>query len=330
MCFLIVNFHYIQEEDKYPYPGIYSTSPERLEAQIKKLGNFFEFIGQKDIIDALERKKSLPEKSCLITFDDGLKSQYENAFPLLKKLKVPAIFFINTLPYTKKKACLVHKVHYNRANLSPDVFRNKILNFIGKEVQLPSFQELRKRYFYSDKKEAELKYLLKEYLTGIQREKIIEKIFQEIVDNEESWCKKYYISKKGLLDLADHSCLGIHSYSHSSLINFSFKEIQEDFRRSIQVINKITGYSLKSVAYPYGQGSLLEAARAAKSVGLKMGFTMERSFNQTLQRPFLFARVDTNDAPGGKSPIFSFKEGELILSNLINKKRYFYFNENEK
>ena len=91
-------------------------------------------------------KKLLPEKSCLITFDDGLKSQYENALPLLEKLKVPAIFFVNALPYAEERACLIHKVHYSRANLPPKVFRDKILNFIDREIQFPSFRELKKKY----------------------------------------------------------------------------------------------------------------------------------------------------------------------------------------
>lgn len=321
MYFLAINFHYIQEENKYPFPGIYSTSVERLENQIKKLGEFFNFVGQKEILEALKEKKSLPERSCLLTFDDGLSSQYENAFFLLKKLKVPAIFFVNTLPYAEGKACLVHKIHYSRANIPPEVFLNKVLDFTGKEIDFPDFQELKNQYLFSDQKEARLKYLLDEYLTNSERKIIVEKIFQEVVDNEEAWCKKHYISREGLSELASHFFLGIHSHSHSCLVDSSFENLKKDFKKTLWTMSKIVDCSLETISYPYGHGELLEAARAAEFLGLKVGFTMERAFNRTLQSPLLFARIDTNDAPGGKSPIFSFDEGELILKELLKEKR---------
>ena len=322
MYFLVVNFHYIHEKNRYPYPGIYSTPVGILKNQIEKLGEFFDFIGQKEILEALEGKGSLPERSCLITFDDGLSSQYKNALPLLKELKVPAIFFVNAIPYAEGKACLVHKIHYSRANLSPETFLNKILDFTNREINFPNFQKLKNRYWHSDKKEAELKYILNEHLTDIERDTVIGKIFREIVDDEKSWCKKHYISKEGLLELASRSFLGIHSYSHSQLSDCSFENIEKDFKKTLRITKNIVGHSLKSVSYPYGQGNLSEAARAAKSAGLKIGFTMERSFNRNLQSPFLFARIDTNNALGGKSPIFSFKKGELVLSKLVRERRF--------
>lgn len=321
MRFLVVNFHYIQEENKYPYPGIYSTSVERLENQIKKLGEFFNFVGQKEILEAIKEKKSLPKRSCLLTFDDGLSSQYENAFFLLKKFKIPGIFFVSALPYAEGKACLVHKIHYSRANLPPEVFLNKVLDFAGKEIDFPDFQELKKRYSYSDQEEARIRYILDEYLTNAERKTIIEKIFQEIVGDEKAWSQEYYISKEGLSDLASHFFLGIHSYSHSRLIGRSFEDLKKDLKKTLSIINKIAGYPLEAISYPYGTENLLKAAKATKSLDLKIGFTLERCFNKTLQSPFLLARIDTNDAPGGKFPLFSFKGEELILKQPFREKR---------
>lgn len=312
MHFLVVNYHYIHEENKYPYPGIYPTSVEKLGKQIKILGKSFEFIKQKDILDALEGK-SLPEKACLLTFDDGLSSQYENALPLFEKFKIPAIFFINALPYAEGRACLVHKIHYSRANLPPKVFLDKVLNFIGK---LPNFPDFKNRYPYSNQEEKKLKYLLNEYLAPHKRRTIIEKIFQELVDDEKAWCEQHYISEKGLRDLANRGFLGIHSYSHNLLIKTDSKTLKEDFKKNLEVMKKIAGYSLRAISYPYGYGEILKAAKVAESIGLKIGFTTERTFNRTLQSPLLFARVDTNDAPGGKSPI------------KIKEKRTLYFTEN--
>lgn len=72
-----------------------TVSPETFEKQMMYLfqqnyqpitfGQFFDF---------LEESGKLPEKSLIITFDDGWKNQYQYAFPVLKKYNFPATFFI--------------------------------------------------------------------------------------------------------------------------------------------------------------------------------------------------------------------------------------------
>lgn len=50
-------------------------------------------ISLKDINDFVEKGKALPEKSILLTFDDGYKSNYTKVYPLLKKYNYKALYF---------------------------------------------------------------------------------------------------------------------------------------------------------------------------------------------------------------------------------------------
>ena len=47
-------------------------------------------------IDFLEFKRPIPKKSVVITIDDGWRSTYEIAFPILKKYGYPATLFVYT------------------------------------------------------------------------------------------------------------------------------------------------------------------------------------------------------------------------------------------
>ena len=69
--FLAVNYHYIGEHDRYPYPGIVGVSSREFEAQLDELSKYFDFVGIKEISGAILEQRPLPEKSLLITLRSG-------------------------------------------------------------------------------------------------------------------------------------------------------------------------------------------------------------------------------------------------------------------
>src|SRR5712691_11778904 len=71
--------------DKVRYPGTEIT-PAALEAQMKELRDRgITVIGLQDLLACKRGEKSIPPRCAVITFDDGYKSQYEVAWPIMKK-----------------------------------------------------------------------------------------------------------------------------------------------------------------------------------------------------------------------------------------------------
>jgi peptidoglycan/xylan/chitin deacetylase (PgdA/CDA1 family) len=75
----------------------YHIYPENFEAQMQYLkDNNYHPITMKQLTDSYKNGTGLPEKSVVLTFDDGWKNQYTYAFPILKKFGYSATFFIIT------------------------------------------------------------------------------------------------------------------------------------------------------------------------------------------------------------------------------------------
>ncbi len=69
-----------------------------------------------DYYNSVERDKELPENPIIITFDDGYLSNYEIAYPILKKLNIPAtIFVVTSTVGAKPEGGLVSTPHFTWA-----------------------------------------------------------------------------------------------------------------------------------------------------------------------------------------------------------------------
>lgn len=70
-------------------------APEKLEEQFKYLkDNGYSTITLEDLYNYLENDANIPEKSVVLTFDDGYENNYTTMFPLLKKYGFRATIFM--------------------------------------------------------------------------------------------------------------------------------------------------------------------------------------------------------------------------------------------
>jgi peptidoglycan/xylan/chitin deacetylase (PgdA/CDA1 family) len=75
--------------------SIYSVTPERLERDLQQLkGSGYQTITLAALRQYVEGRGTVPEKAVVITFDDGFADQYTDAFPLLVRYGMTAVFFV--------------------------------------------------------------------------------------------------------------------------------------------------------------------------------------------------------------------------------------------
>ena len=92
---VILQYHHISHDT----PHSTSITPELFKQHLDYIqDNQFNVISLDDFVSALRDKKPFADKSVLITFDDGYRSIYDQAFPLLKRKGFPFTVFVNTQP----------------------------------------------------------------------------------------------------------------------------------------------------------------------------------------------------------------------------------------
>jgi peptidoglycan/xylan/chitin deacetylase (PgdA/CDA1 family) len=91
---IILGYHGIVNNVRHPDTQI---TPQEFEKQMQELKNRgITVIGMQDLLAWKRGEKSIPPRCAVITLDDGLKSQYEVGWPILKKFGYPFTMFIYT------------------------------------------------------------------------------------------------------------------------------------------------------------------------------------------------------------------------------------------
>ena len=107
----ILTFHHV-----HPHRDDLTIPPELFEQALFSLSKRYHFISYETFKRVLFHGESIAEKSILITLDDGYLDNYLYAFPILKRMNIPAVIFaitgqieISSVLRTQMPAFISHK-----------------------------------------------------------------------------------------------------------------------------------------------------------------------------------------------------------------------------
>ncbi|MAG25865.1 hypothetical protein CMI47_09830 [Candidatus Pacearchaeota archaeon] len=294
---LVVNYHYIR--DKIPHMGIHPITPSFFKKQLELIStNGYKFVSVDDVNKVLKTKKNtLPEKSCLITFDDGLKESYDIGLSILDDMGIPAFFSIISDTIINDKLVGVHKLQYLRTQVDTE----DIEYFLSSDIETLDKKSILNQYPFDDTAVAKIKYLLNFVNPGL-----VDKLFSEFITiPEKDIATKLYMDKDQIKDLYNRGFLGTHSKSHKPLAALADDVLFDDIKSSINDIENLCGGTVKSISYPYGEKTAVDSrvVDVCEELGLVSGFTMFRGINDSdyfFKNPYMLKRLDTTEVFGGK------------------------------
>jgi peptidoglycan/xylan/chitin deacetylase (PgdA/CDA1 family) len=240
----ILTYHRIIDiDDKFKFHrNVVSASPIDFDKQIKYVSNNFDIITFEKLDKILTGLEKPVKKPLIITFDDGYKDNFENAFPILKKYNVPATFFLTTgyinnqfVPWWDTLAVIVNNTKIKK-------FSHPLIGTfdLGKKSQ---------KYVATDKLRSYIKTMNNE-----KRDKFITSLSKKLnVAITKDITKGLFLSWNDIKKMSRENMeFGSHTVSHCNLNQVSLKKSRyEIFSSTNQIKSKIKKRPIV-FCYPYG------------------------------------------------------------------------------
>ena len=291
---IVLTYHRIANEPDLDDPLKVSLST--FEQQILYLKRNFRIISGEEFAAIIKREGPFPENACLITFDDGWKDNYTNAFPILKKYDVPAIVFVST-DYVGTNRIFWHEQLALAFMVLPDkmdigVFKDRLSRWPKPVLNKIELIAIRPRRFRRP-----MINELTEYLKGFGEEKNIS-LAQELDELFLAGQKDKPASMLSWGEIVEMSRanieIGSHGKSHSILTGIDESGVRGELIESRSVIEERTGGPVNFLAYPNGNftGAI---KRITQEAGYLASFTCQPGVNKAQTDPFELLRQHVHE-----------------------------------
>jgi peptidoglycan/xylan/chitin deacetylase (PgdA/CDA1 family) len=258
----ILAYHRVNDDNNPFFPAITVKS---FEKQMEYLAATHNILHLEEAIDRLVCK-DVPDNAIVVTFDDGYKDNYTNAFPVLRRLSIPAIIFL-TVQSIGIGRYIWHDILFH-AFWETQVEEIEGFGDISQKISLKTAAQKAEAtqkiaFFLKTLDNAQKKIFLKQLLDLL-------KISKENMDKDLmlTWEN---IGEMGKSDIA----FGSHTLSHPIMTKIGEKEAWAEINESRKIIERKTKRKIFAFAYPNGKMEDFneETKKLLKAAGYKCAVT---------------------------------------------------------
>ncbi|UPW19203.1 polysaccharide deacetylase family protein [Agarivorans sp. TSD2052] len=288
----VFNYHRIGDARSSDFdPNVFSCTAEQFEQHLLFYKQQFDVLNEAQLLSLLDSQQAITKPYALITFDDGYIDSYQQAFPLLKKHGLSAMFFVVTeytnggsLAWWDEVAWLVK--HSKVSQLKLEHWANAV-DLSGKNEK----QNIRKMLFAF---KADQQYTMEQKLVQL-RAICKAPALQNSLSLFANWQQLQEMAASGMT-------IGSHTRSHPILAHLEPDQQREELDESRRYIENQLNSSVCMLAYPVGStDSFTEVTQMlAKETGYRLAFSFMNGINKQLdeQSAYSLKRISVD---GNKS-----------------------------
>jgi len=292
---IILMYHGFTEKTQFDGIANYhhqNLNMDTFRKHIEYLKKYYKIISLQEYVESIHSKSKTPQNSVIITIDDGYRSNYLLAFPVLKESHTPATIFITTSFVDNKLPLWADRIEYaiNKTSKTKLELEYEKLSFdlTSKELEIAC-----------DKK---IKTLLK-LNNQEQRDKLIEGIENTLdtklsingstdqIYQPLSWNEIDEMLQSGFVSI------GCHTHSHFILSKCSPQTAENELRLSKKIIEDKTANKCDLFCYPNGKQNDFnnETAELIRITGYKCALTTISGMNSIDSNPYELKRIGIGD-----------------------------------
>ncbi len=294
-----------QREATASHPGII-VNESTFAAQMAFLRRRFCVLSLGEFADRLARRVPFQNSSCLITFDDGWRDNFESALPHLVRHQLPAVVFlpVNYIDHNRPfwQEGLTHLLwraleEVRTAPLQRERFEQLLAPIglaraldAGGQDPRASVREIVGTMKYADMS------VIEQLLSDLASVLGIDLAELSHTDGFMTWDQVHEMSRRGV-------AFGGHGADHRILTRLPRHEAEVEIRASKEVLDSRLSQRTVAFAYPNGDWNA-EVAEEVKEAGFEVGFTTRRGFVTCDEDRFALRRVNVHEDMTRSMPMF--------------------------
>lgn len=292
-----------------------SVSAANFERQMRHLVRRYRVVPLADLLDGWIRGRASNPREIAVTFDDGYRDNYDNAYPILMRHQVPATIFLTTA-FIGSSSLL----WWDRVAAMLTRARTRGPASVAISASLPeSLCSLVNAFFESGEKVTlartvdELKRLGR---SG--RIRAIEALSAALGDSSEDG-PRMFVNWDEVREMAANGLtFGSHTHTHAVLPELGLAEAKEELALSKRLIETTVGVPVRMLAYP--DGCFSEGVKTlAREVGYDYALQTRRNLDGQQGDPYAIPRIRIEESHSlGARGHFSAAAFSLEVSDLSN------------
>jgi peptidoglycan/xylan/chitin deacetylase (PgdA/CDA1 family) len=266
-------------------PYFTKLAPEQFEAQIRYLRRNYRIVSLDEVCKMQPGRELDP--AVAITFDDGYRDLYTNAFPILQKYCVPATIYLTVGSIESGEPAW-----YDRVFLALKVMPGHRLNL---DLDGPRSFDLSSTSARLEAATEIVTYLRtlpdwrrKECCAALEREVSLPQ--EELNDRMLDWEQVRTMHQAGI-------CFGSHTMNHPVISRVSSQQMERELLDSKRIMEQRIGAPVEHFAYPFGRPADCgtEATEVLRRLGYRSAVTTTSGFNTLSTDPFRLRRVQLGE-----------------------------------